>query len=113
MIAEGRARQVLDTLAAVPAEQYDRALTLLEADARQMHGDWDGAAHAYDTITPAAGPIPADLAWRSGLLHYMRGDVETAFATYRRGDAWRRPARRRGGAARLDGECPLPPRRAR
>ena len=85
MIAEGRAREVLDTLAAVPAEQYDRALTLLEADARQMHGDWDGAAHAYDTITPAAGPIPADLAWRSGLLHYMRGDVETAFATYRRG----------------------------
>ena len=58
MIAEGRAREVLDTLAAVPAEQYDRALTLLEADARQMHGDWDGAAHAYDTITPAAGPIP-------------------------------------------------------
>jgi ATP/maltotriose-dependent transcriptional regulator MalT/DNA-binding SARP family transcriptional activator len=94
MIAEGRARQVIDALQGVPDERRDRILTLLEADAHQMQGDWESAAAAYDTITPATGPIPADLAWRSGLLHYMRGDVEAAFATYRRGQ--------RGGGSLAD-----------
>ena len=86
MIAEGRAPQVIDALGGVPNDRYDRTLTLLEADARQTVGDYEGAAAAYETITPPSGPIPADLAWRSGLMHYMRGDVDAAFETYRRGE---------------------------
>jgi ATP/maltotriose-dependent transcriptional regulator MalT/DNA-binding SARP family transcriptional activator len=60
-------------------------LALVEAEARQILGDWEGALQRYAAIAPPVGEIPAAVAWRMGLLHHMRGDVAAALETYGRG----------------------------
>jgi ATP/maltotriose-dependent transcriptional regulator MalT/DNA-binding SARP family transcriptional activator len=86
LLAAGFARRIIDALGHLASSDRPPALLVLEAEARQTVGDWEGAAACYEKVIPPTGPIPAGVAWRFGLLHHMRGDVEQAFAVYQRGE---------------------------
>jgi DNA-binding SARP family transcriptional activator len=95
MLTQGMARPVLEALADLdPAGEHDDLL-LLEAEARQMLGDWEGATACYRQLAPGDGPLTPGLAWRLGFLSHMRGDVAAALVTYRRGLAVAGPDRDR------------------
>ena len=97
LLRAGEADTVLTAVAHVdPAERTD-AVDRLEGDARQLLGDWDGALACYGLAAGEARdgageagrgdtPLPAGLAWRMGLIHHLRGELDAALAVYRRGD---------------------------
>ena len=85
LLAAGLARQMVETIEKVPRDQRDVEIRLVEAEARQVLGDWEGATACYEDLVPEAGEIPARLAWRLGFLSHMRGDVKAALDVYRRG----------------------------
>jgi ATP/maltotriose-dependent transcriptional regulator MalT/DNA-binding SARP family transcriptional activator len=87
LISSGDVDTVHDAIAALPDDRRDDAIHALEGEARQTRGDWEGALAAYGRVAGANGPIPARIAWRMGLIHHFRGDLDAAFAVYRRGDA--------------------------
>jgi len=79
--------QVIDDAARTLDDEHLTApLQRLHAEALAFHGDW---VRALDLLQasglPAEGPLPPDLALQAGLIHHMRGDLETALATYTRG----------------------------
>lgn len=61
------------------------ALGELEGEARQMIGDWEGALRCYRRIASEKDGLDAALAWRYGLLHHLRGELDDALDVYRRG----------------------------
>jgi DNA-binding SARP family transcriptional activator/Tfp pilus assembly protein PilF len=83
MLAAGAARTVARLVADLPPARRDRRLQLVLGDARRMAGDADGAARAFATLVEAAaaeGSWAPDLAWRVGMVRYMRGDYRGALA---------------------------------
>jgi ATP/maltotriose-dependent transcriptional regulator MalT/DNA-binding SARP family transcriptional activator len=85
LIADGEARAVRDAAEHVPAAAITPDLDVLVGDAELMLGEWDAAAVRYRR---AAGPgrYPAAVAWRLGLLHYLRGELTDALEAFDRGD---------------------------
>jgi DNA-binding SARP family transcriptional activator len=84
MISRGMAQEVVTALQALGDEVTPEVL-LLGAEATQLLGDWEKAMSMYTRLVPAAGEMPARIAWRLGFLHHMRGDVSSALETYRLG----------------------------
>lgn len=84
LVARGEAEEVVAAIGALPADERDPALVQLEGEARQVLGDWDGAQACFQRLV-GDGPIPAAVAWRLGLIQYVRGELEEALATYSRG----------------------------
>lgn len=85
MIAAGMTRQIVDAIEAIPEGEVTPELLLMDAEVRQLLGDWEGAMERYRILVPDEGEISARLAWRLGFLDHMRGDVAAALATYERG----------------------------
>ena len=54
------------------------AVEQVEGEARQIQGDWKGALACYERAAGGREALPAPLARRIGLLHYLRGHVDTA-----------------------------------
>src|SRR5690606_17404632 len=92
MMARGMARQI-DELVERLDDGGDPELALLAGEAKQLLGDWDGALARYRRVLPASGPIPARIAWRVGLGHYLRGDVGAALRSEERRAGKERGAR--------------------
>ena len=83
MLAAGAARTVARMVADLPVSLRDRRLQLVLGDARRMAGDAEGAGRAFAGLVGAAtaeGRWAADLAWRVGMVRYMRGDYRAALA---------------------------------
>jgi ATP/maltotriose-dependent transcriptional regulator MalT/DNA-binding SARP family transcriptional activator len=85
LLSAGLSRVVIDAIGRLPTTRRSDRIAMIEGEARQITGDWAGAQACYSTVVPPDGPLPAALAWRYGLLHHLRGDVEAALAIYRRG----------------------------
>jgi ATP/maltotriose-dependent transcriptional regulator MalT/DNA-binding SARP family transcriptional activator len=85
LLASGYTAQLIEAIESVPPGDRDDRIRLLEAEARQMLGDWEGATQCYGLLVPDSGEIPSDVAWRLGFLHHMRGDVTRALDVYQRG----------------------------
>jgi ATP/maltotriose-dependent transcriptional regulator MalT/DNA-binding SARP family transcriptional activator len=85
LLAGGYTAQLIEAIDSVSPESRDDRIRLLEAEARQMLGDWEGASDCYGLLVPDSGEIPSKVAWRLGFLHHMRGDVSSALDVYRRG----------------------------
>ncbi len=87
LLAAGAADRVVAVAAALPAALRTPAVDRLEGQARQVRGDWPGALACFRR---AAGPGPgslatdAGLAWRTGLIHYLRGELDEAMAAFER-----------------------------
>ncbi len=88
LLAEGEAATVLAGLVRLPAEERTPEVDRLEGEAHQLLGDWEAALACFERAAGAAAGVdslPAGLAWRMGLIHHLRGDLETALAVYGRG----------------------------
>jgi ATP/maltotriose-dependent transcriptional regulator MalT/DNA-binding SARP family transcriptional activator len=85
LLAAGHGSLVAEALASLDPEVRRPGIDLVEGEAREVRGDWDGAAAYLSRLVPAAGPAPAAVAWRLGLIHHMRGELDRAMALYRRG----------------------------
>lgn len=86
MVAAGHTRGVIDAVDEIPVEQRTPVVSLIDAEARQLVGDWEGALERYRLLVPADGPVPPAVAWRMGFLKHMQGRVGDALAAYRRGE---------------------------
>lgn len=86
LIAGGHTREVTDAIASLHEGDVTPELALLDAEARQLLGDWEGALERYRLVVPESGPIPPRVAWRLGFLQHMRGEVVDALETYARGE---------------------------
>ncbi len=84
LLAAGAADRVADAAGALPAELRDPAIEALEGRARQVRGDWQGALACFRRAAPGDTPVEPGLAWRIGLIHYLRDELDEALAAYRR-----------------------------
>ena len=86
LLRSGQVDVVADACAAVPPEGRTSLLHILEGDANQVRGDWAGSLAAYLRASQGAEPgIRPKLAWRVGLIHYLRGELDEAMAAYEGG----------------------------
>ena len=85
LLAAGNVTTVIDACHAIPAALRSSQVEQLEGEARQVQGDWSGALACFERAAAGSGELPAPLAWRMGLLHYLRGHLDDALDVYRRG----------------------------
>jgi ATP/maltotriose-dependent transcriptional regulator MalT len=88
LLVSARANAVLRGAECLPRPRPE--LDVVVGEARQLSGDWEGALACYRRAAEGQPTLPSGLAWRLGLIHYLRGDIDEAQATYQR--------------ARLDGQ---------
>ncbi len=86
LLADGHAQQVVDAADLVPADLRGATFQVMVGDACLLLGDWDAALGCYGRAARDAGPVPASIAWRTGLLHYLRGNLDNAAKAYEGGD---------------------------
>ncbi|MEV2242628.1 BTAD domain-containing putative transcriptional regulator [Micromonospora sp. NPDC049891] len=86
MIVAGRPGATAELVAALPAPLRTRRLRLLAGDALRTAGDVTAAARAYQEVAAAEPAWEPGIAWRMGLIHYLRGDQPRALADFARGD---------------------------
>ncbi len=83
LLSAGLCGPLVEAVDLLPEETRSGRVSMIEGEARQIIGDWDGAQRCYSKVVADEGPLTPDLAWRHGLLHHLRGDVEKALAIYR------------------------------
>ncbi|HEU4425293.1 MAG TPA: hypothetical protein VFR67_22405, partial [Pilimelia sp.] len=86
MIVTGRPAMIAELVAALPPTFQTNQLRLLAGDALRTAGDVAAAARAYQGVASAEAAWDPGVAWRMGLIHYLRGDQRTALAHFARGD---------------------------
>jgi DNA-binding SARP family transcriptional activator len=82
LIRHGAAARVIDVLRA-HGTSGDPGLDAVLAEALQAVGQWDAAIDLFSRVERARGPepLPAGVAWRYGVLLYLRGDSAAAATT--------------------------------
>lgn len=85
LVENGAAGIVLSAAELLPEELRSPSIEVLVGDAGLMHGRWDTALAHYRRAA-GNGKLPASVAWRIGLLHYLRGELTDALEAYNRGD---------------------------
>jgi ATP/maltotriose-dependent transcriptional regulator MalT/DNA-binding SARP family transcriptional activator len=91
MLSAGAVDAVVRYTELLPDTALTTPIVLLAGRARQVRGEWEDALAWYSREADA-NELAAGLAWRVGLIHHLRGDLEEAVAVYERG--------------RLDGDSP-------
>jgi ATP/maltotriose-dependent transcriptional regulator MalT/DNA-binding SARP family transcriptional activator len=87
LLAAGDVDAVLAAAADVPPARRGALIDRLEGEARQVRGDWDEALRCFARVASPDGPLPAAVAWRTGLIHHLRGELGPALESYGRGSA--------------------------
>ncbi len=85
LLASGEVGALMQACLALPAGVRTARVDALEGEARQIQGDWPGALACFERAATGLHPLPAHLAWRIGLIHYLRGPLEQALQTFREG----------------------------
>jgi DNA-binding SARP family transcriptional activator len=83
LIANGAAAQVVESAGSLG--ETDARIDRVIGEALQATGDWDGALRVYSRSLPKSGPVDPGFAWRIGLIHYFRGELDLAVASFERG----------------------------
>ncbi|MGH3011573.1 MAG: tetratricopeptide repeat protein, partial [Gaiellaceae bacterium] len=76
----------------LPPELRSAAVERLAGEARQAQGDWDGALACFERAGKETEELDPGIAWRAGLVHHVRGELDEAASIYT--------------GARLDGSAP-------
>ena len=84
MLASGATGGVVAAAAGLPAELRSTALEQVEGEARQVKGDWQGALECFRRAAGQQRELAPGLAWRTGLIHYMRAELDQALEVFRR-----------------------------
>ena len=82
MLAAGEAESLVELLGALPITLRTPRLWLLLGDAQRATGALDAAARSHATAAPGLPPGSAALAWRTGRIHYQRGEARAALAAF-------------------------------
>jgi len=85
MLIGGDIETVGAAAAGLPAELRTPSIERVDGEARQIRGDWEGALRCFRAIAPPDADINPGVAWRMGLIYHLRGELDEALATYRRG----------------------------
>jgi ATP/maltotriose-dependent transcriptional regulator MalT/DNA-binding SARP family transcriptional activator len=85
LLAAGEVGAVMQACGAIPAGARSARVDELEGEARQIQGDWQGALACFERAANGLQPLPAHLAWRIGLIHYLRGPLDEALGVFRQG----------------------------
>jgi ATP/maltotriose-dependent transcriptional regulator MalT len=84
-LVENGAGSIVLAAAELLPESRSPAIEVLIGDAGLMQGRWETALSHYRRAA-GDGTLPASVAWRIGLLHYLRGELTDAIKAYERGD---------------------------
>jgi DNA-binding SARP family transcriptional activator len=84
LVASGAAAAVIELIQALPETLVDRKLRLLLAEALCTDGQAAAALAILDALADGSNRLEPDLAWRTGMVHYLRGEPQTALDTYAR-----------------------------
>ena len=84
MLASGATDGVVAAAAGLPAELRSAAVEQVEGEARQVKGDWQGALECFRRAAGKKRLLAPGLAWRTGLIHYMRSELDQALEAFRR-----------------------------
>ena len=84
MLASGTTDGLVAAAAGLPAELRSAAVEQVEGEARQVKGDWQGALECFRRAAGKKRLLAPGLAWRTGLIHYMRSELDQALEAFRR-----------------------------
>ncbi|WP_158630788.1 BTAD domain-containing putative transcriptional regulator [Micromonospora inaquosa] len=85
LLAAGGAEAVVGAFQSLPEHARSDRLRLLYGEAQQMRGDFEPALAAYAVLADRQDTLTAGLAWRYGLVHYLRGEPHSALEVFQRG----------------------------
>ena len=85
LLAAGQIATVLGACRAIPPHLRTAEIEQLEGEAQQIQGDWSAAMTCFQRAAAGRDALPAQLAWRIGLIHYLRGEPDAALTVYQRG----------------------------
>ncbi|MBW3661477.1 MAG: transcriptional regulator [Actinobacteria bacterium] len=77
-------KTIVDAVDGLPTVGRPPHLEALVGEALQRAGEWDDALAALERAAGDAPEIPAGVAWRLGLVHYLRGELDEALGAYAR-----------------------------
>jgi len=86
MLAAGEAASVIELIRALPDGLPDRRLHLLMGDALRIDGQVAAALATFAVLTGDSAVLEPALAWRMGVVHYLRGEPRKALAMFERAD---------------------------
>lgn len=86
LVAAGKAGFVEQACASVPAGHRTATIEEVHGEALQVRGAWDDALACFTRVAADRERLPAALAWRLGLMHYYRGDLDDALDVFTRGE---------------------------
>ncbi|HET6213578.1 MAG TPA: hypothetical protein VFE14_12010 [Micromonosporaceae bacterium] len=84
LLAAGRAADVIEAAARVPAHRRTPVMDLVEGEARHLRGDPAGALACLERLAAGDGRLAAGVAHRIGLIHQSAGDPAAALASFQR-----------------------------
>jgi ATP/maltotriose-dependent transcriptional regulator MalT/DNA-binding SARP family transcriptional activator len=85
LFAAGAVDAVVRADESLPPELRDASTEQIVGQALQLRGDWEGALARFRRAAAGAAALGPALAWRLGLVHHMRGELNEALAVYGRG----------------------------
>src|SRR5207247_1709185 len=84
LLQEGNVDRIVRAEASLSDDLRGSGSERLYGDALLVQGDWAGALAAFNRAGGVGEGLEPGLAWRIGLIHYLRGDLERASATFQR-----------------------------
>jgi ATP/maltotriose-dependent transcriptional regulator MalT/DNA-binding SARP family transcriptional activator len=85
LLAAGSIEPVLAAVDALPEQSRDARIEQLAGEARQIRGDWEGALASFRRAGAGAAELEPGAAWRMGVIHYLRGELDDALRIYEHG----------------------------
>lgn len=86
LASSGHSGVVLTAVESLPPGNRGAELERVAGHAYLFRGEWDEALARYAEAAGQAGPLPSGLAWRIGLVHYLRGENDLALASFQRAE---------------------------
>lgn len=84
MVVSGAAAPVIELVRALPARLVDRRLRLLLGEALCVDGQATEALAVLEALADGSDVLEPALAWRIGMVHYLRGRPQLALDAYAR-----------------------------
>ncbi|MGH2839626.1 MAG: tetratricopeptide repeat protein, partial [Solirubrobacteraceae bacterium] len=85
LISTGEVAAVLRAADAVPAAARDATIEKLAGQAHLIRGEFESALCCLQRACTDDEQLEAGVAWRMGVIHQLRGELDEADAVYRRG----------------------------
>jgi DNA-binding SARP family transcriptional activator len=87
LVAAGRGARVRNLCRDLPADlRTTPSIRQVEGEACYASGDWTAALECFGQMVEGAATLPAATAWRMGLMHHLRGEIDDALAVYDRSE---------------------------